>query len=81
MNLPAMLDMQRLTTAPISADQAFRALVLKAIYTAAVVPTTVTAAISTSGPTTPQVENFIKELQQAGLKVTNGATTMTVAWA
>lgn len=80
MNLPTMLDLQRLTTAPISTDQAFRALVLKAIYTATVVPATTTAAISTSGPSVPQVENFIKELRQAGLTVTNSATTMTVGW-
>lgn len=80
MTLPTMLDMQQLTNVPISADATFRAVVLKAIYTAAVVPGTTTAAISGTGPTGQQKEQFFRELRAAGLTVTNSGSTFTVGW-
>ncbi len=81
MNIPTMRDMQELTNVPIGADAALRALVLKAVYTAAVSGLTVTAAISGTGPTGQQKEQLFRELRAAGLVVTNSGSTFTVAWA
>lgn len=80
MNFPTMQDLQQLQRAPIDADSTLRGVILKAIYTAIVVPATTTAAISGTGPTAAEKMEIFKDLQQAGLTVTNSGSTFTVGW-
>lgn len=80
MQFPSMLDLQELVRVPIGTDAAIRALTLKAIYTAVVTGASVTAAVSTSGPTAEQMTRLFSDIQANGLKVTNSGSTFTVGW-
>lgn len=80
MEFPVMIDLQQLVKVPIGTDAAIRALTLKAIYTAVVSGLSVTAAISTVGPTAAQMTRLFSDIQANGLKVTNSGSTFTVGW-
>lgn len=80
MTFPSMLELQELTNVPISADSAIRALTLKAIYTAVVAGNTVTASISTVGPTAEQMRRLLADIHANGLNTTNSGSTFTVRW-
>jgi len=80
MTFPSMRDLQSLTSVPIGADAALRALVLKAIYTAVVSGLATTASISATGPTAEQKNRMFSDLAAAGLTVTNSGSTFTVGW-
>jgi hypothetical protein len=77
---PQMIDLQSLTRTPISTDAAFRALILKAIYTAVVAGSATTAAISGTGPSASDKSMVFNDLGAAGLVVTNSGSTFTVGW-
>lgn len=79
MTLPNMIDLQQLLPAN-GTDATFRGVVLKAIYTGVVAGNAVTAAISGTGPSGQEKEQFFRELQAAGLTVTNSGSTFTVGW-
>ncbi len=80
MQFPDMRQLQTYTRVPIGADSAFRALILKAIYTAVVSGLATSAAISGTGPTADEKSRVFKELGDAGLTVTNSGSTFTVGW-
>lgn len=80
MYIPNMQDLQQLQRAPVDADSTLRSVVMKAIWTAMVVPAVTTAAISGTGPTSQEKAQLFKDLQQAGLTVTNSGSTFTVGW-
>jgi hypothetical protein len=75
-----MIELQQLTSVPIGADAALRALTLKAIYTAVVSGLATSASISGTGPSAEEKNQMFKDLQQAGLTVTNSGSTFTVGW-
>ena len=83
--IPTRKDVDELQRRLSLADAILRMVTLKAIWTALVASTTpecagdvTTAAISKGSPEAPHVEEWFLELQQKGLKVTNGTTTFIV---
>lgn len=80
MTFPEMRELQTLTRTPIGTDAAFRALILKAIYTAVVSGLATTAAISGTGPSASDKSQVFHDLGSAGLTVTNSGSTFTVGW-
>lgn len=82
--IPTLYELQCLCTdGQDNTNSVLRLATLSAIYAAAASITSdvvTTGAIAKGSATGPEVEELLKELQEAGLSVTNGSTTFTVSW-